>query len=128
MPKLVVDSWAWIEYLDGSEAGKIVNKLISGNSEVWTSAISLAEVVSKYRRKGRSEATAVEAIGSLSRVEAARAEDAVEAGGIHAEQKKSTPNFGLSDAFVLQLARRVGGKVVTGDADFAGIDEVEFLR
>jgi predicted nucleic acid-binding protein len=34
---------------------------------------------------------------------------------------ESTRDFGLADAYVLVTARRVGGKVLTGDPHFNGL-------
>ena len=127
MDRLVVDSWAWVEYLRGSEAGKRVDTRISQAGEVWTTVISLTEVVSKYRREKLSEQTAIEAISSLSKFELPSRNDAIEAGRIHAEVKTKSANFGLADAFVLQLARKVKGKVLTGDSDFKGLREAELI-
>jgi predicted nucleic acid-binding protein len=127
MDRLVVDSWAWVEYLRGSKTGKKVDARISSVSDLWTSVISLTEVVSKYRREKLSEQTAVEAISSLSRFGIPSRDDAIGAGKIHAEVKAQTPNFGLADAFVLQLARKVDGKVLTGDPDFRGLRDAEIL-
>ena len=52
----------------------------------------------------------------------------MEAGLLHARVRKGSPNFSLGDAFVLQLARKPRGKVMTGDPDFRGIREAEFPR
>jgi predicted nucleic acid-binding protein len=126
MDKLVIDSWAWAEYLRGSEAGRKIRERISHGGELWTSVVSLTEIVSKYRREGLPEQTAVEAIGSLSRFGTPDRGDAVEAGRIHAEVSSRSPNFGLADS-VLQLARKVGAKVLTGDPHFEGLEEAEFV-
>ena len=127
MDRLVVDSWAWIEYLRGSETGRKVDARISVIGDLWTSVISLTEVVSKYRREKLSDQTAIEAISSLSRFGTPTREDAIEAGRIHAEVKVRSPNFGLADAIVLQLARKVGAKVLTGDPDFKGLGDAEIV-
>ena len=127
MGRLVVDSWAWVEYLRGSGAGRAVEERIVGKNELWTSAVSLAELVSKYRRSGADDSIAVEAITSLSRFGIPGREDAIEAGRLHADVKKKSPNFGLADSFVLQLARKIGGKVLTGDPDFRGIRDAEYI-
>jgi len=127
MTKLVVDSWAWVEYLDGSAPGKKADEAMQGATELWTSVASVAEVVSKYRRKGRDEGPAVMAMTSLSKIGVPDLEDARQAGRIHAEVKQGVPNFSFADAFVLQLARKVGAKVLTEDPDFRGIKEAEMV-
>jgi predicted nucleic acid-binding protein len=127
MTRYVVDSWAWVEYMEGSPAGVKADSLISRNDGLWTSVLSLAEVVSKYRRKKIDETPARQAISTLSRLGIPSEEDAIEAGGIHAEIKPKSPAFGLADCFVLQLARKLGAKVLTGDPDFRTIKEAEFI-
>ncbi len=128
MTRYVVDSWAWVEYLLGTSAGRKASRLIEGDDEVYTHAVSIGEIASREKRAGRDYATAVERVSSLSRFAAPDRADATEAGVIHAEVRKSSPNFSLADAFVLQLARKLGGKVLTGDPDFKGLEEAEFLR
>lgn len=127
MDRLVVDSWAWVEYLRGSEVGQKVNTRISQAGELWTTVTSLTEVVSKYRREKLSEQTAIDAISALSKFGLPTRDDAIEAGRLHAEIKTKSPNFGLADAFVLQLARKIDGKVLTGDQDFKGLREAELV-
>ncbi len=127
MGRFVVDSWAWVEYLRGSKAGRAVEERVSQGDELWTSVVSLTELVSKYKRAGLSEKTAVEAISSLSKIGVPERQDAIDAGMIHAETKSRSPNFGLADSFVLQLARKLEAKVVTGDPDFQGLEEAVML-
>jgi predicted nucleic acid-binding protein len=127
MTSLVVDSWAWVEYLDGSALGKKVDDAILKAPELWTSLASVAEVVSKYRRKGMDDGPAVAAIITLSKIGVPGLEDAKGAGRIHAEFKRKASNFSSADSFVLQLALKVGGKVLTGDPDFRGIKEAQVV-
>jgi predicted nucleic acid-binding protein len=127
LDRLVVDSWTWVEYLRGSETGRRVDARLESTQDLWTSVVSLTEVVSKYKRERISEQPAIDAISSLSRFGVPSRDDAIEAGRIHAEVKPRSPNFGLADSFVLQLARKVGGKVLTGDSDFKGLGETEYI-
>ena len=122
--KLVLDSWAWLELFSGSEKGRQVDQELA-RSEPFTSVITLAEVVSVSLRRKRPVEGKVAAIGSQSRVVSPSPEDAMEAGRLHAEAKRKAPNFSLADAFALQLARKVGAKVLTGDPDFKGLKEAK---
>ena len=45
--KYVIDSYAWIEYFMGTEAGEKAKPLIEGSEEKITSTICLAEVYAK---------------------------------------------------------------------------------
>lgn len=127
MTSLVVDSWAWVEYLGGSPKGKAADEAMQKASDLWTSVASVAEVVSKFRSRRMDDRKAVEAITTLSKIGVPDVRDAREAGMIHAEVKAKVPNFSFADSFVLQLSRKVGGKVLTGDPDFRGLKEVELV-
>ncbi|MDV3277495.1 MAG: PIN domain-containing protein [Nitrososphaerales archaeon] len=127
MNKLVLDAWAWVEYLDGTKAGGRVREMIEGNAEVWTSLITLSEVVSRAGRSGKDGRVAASAITTLSRVGIPGLEDATQTGLLHSQLKPRRPNFSLADSYVLQLAKKLGAKVLTGDPDFKGIKEAEIL-
>ena len=124
--RVVVDSWAWLELFRGSEKGRRVDRELAG-SEPFTSAITLAEVVSVSLRRRRPVDDKVAAIRGQSKVVSPSSDDALDAGRIHAEARRKSPNFSLSDSFVLQLARKVGAKVLTGDPDFRGMKEAEVI-
>jgi predicted nucleic acid-binding protein len=126
--RLVVDSWAWLEIFNGSEKGKKAAALLSASGEVFTHAVTLAEVVSTVARRGRPVDDARLAIQASSKVLVPSSEDAVRAGLLHAQMKKRSPNFSLADAFALDGARSVGAKVLTGDPDFAGVKEAVLLH
>lgn len=128
MARFVIDAWAWMEYLQGSAKGRIVHELTQDEEhEVFTSAVSLAEVLSKVIRQGKDQAAAHEAVCQLSKVVEADRGLASSAGELHAKIKRRTPNFSLGDSFVLATAGKVNATVVTGDPDFKGITGVKFL-
>jgi predicted nucleic acid-binding protein len=126
-PRVVLDSWAWLELFSGSEKGRKVDRELAGSEGAFTSTVTLAEVVSVSLRRRRSVEDKVAAIRGQSRVVSPSSDDALDSGRLHAEMKRKAQNFSLADAFVLQLARKVGGKVLTADPDFLGIKEAEFL-
>ncbi len=125
MTRYLVDSWAWIEYLEGSTAGeKVKSKIDDDRNEIFTHVVSVAEIISKVRRKKKDDGAAWNAIVTNSKVFAISEIESRDAGLLHAEVKSGNPNFGLADAFVLSAARKLGGKVLTGDPDFRGLDDV----
>jgi len=126
-PRLVLDSWAWLELFRGSKEGSAIDQKIATAPESFTSAITLAEVVSVSARRGRPTGDKAAAIRIQSKVVVPSAEDAIEAGLLHAEMKKNVPNFSLTDAFVLQLARKLDARVLTDDPDLRGIKEAVFV-
>ena len=127
MARYVVDSWAWMEYLDGSEAGRMAKSKIE-DREAFTSAITIAEVVSRVSRKGSDADMAFNSIVSLSKIVYVDEEFAKKVGLLHSSIKKRVTNFSLADAFVLQTAKNLDAKVLTGDPDFKGIKDAEMLK
>ena len=128
MTRLVVDSWAWMEYFEGSSvAKKIRDRIVDERNEIFTHVVSIAEVISKVRRREKDVDTAWKAITTLSKIINLDEIDSKETGLLHAKIKLKNPNFGLADAFVLSAARKLEAKVLTGDPDFKGIDDVIFI-
>ena len=122
--KCVIDAHAWIEYFLGSERGKKVKEILESNeNEIFSSIITLAEVVSVTKRENRDAEEKYRDILNLSKVYFISTELAKEAGIFHAEIKKKIKDFGLADTFVLLTARKLNAKIVTGDPHFKGFKE-----
>ena len=122
--KYVIDAHAWIEYFLGSERGKKVKEILDSNeNEIFSSIITLAEVVSVTKRENRDAEEKYRDILNLSNIHFINLELAKEAGIFHAEIKKKIKDFGLADTFVLLTARKLNAKIVTGDPHFKGFKE-----
>lgn len=125
--RVVLDSWAWLELFSGSEKGRRVDRELAESAETYTSTITLAEVVSVSLRRKRPVDDKIAAIRTLSKVVSPSSDEAMDAGRLQAERKSTAPNLSLADAFVLQLARKMDARVITGDTDFRGVREAELL-
>ena len=124
MNRCVIDAYAWIEYLIGSKAGgKVRAVLEEENNEVYTCAVTVAEVVSKTAREGRDFEAAYDILLSNSQVVNVDEEVSKEAGVLYMEMRKTKRDFGLADAYVLAIARRIKSRVLTGDLHFEGVKE-----
>ena len=122
--KFVFDTFAWIEYFNGSESGKKVSEIIeSEENDIFSSIITTAEVSSILKRNEKDVELGYKTIIDLSKIYFINSELAKEAGILHAETKKKIKDFGLADTFVLLTARKLGAKIVTGDPHFKGIKE-----
>lgn len=128
MAKLLLDSWAWVEYLRGTERGKKVRNEIERSTDIHTHLVSIAELTSKLKREEMDSELAWRAVTSISRVVIPNAFDAKNVGLLHAEIKAERPNFSLADAFVLHGARKLKAKVLTGDPDFQGLRDAIMLN
>lgn len=128
MNKFVVDAYAWIEYLDGSEKGKRFAETIENTlNELFTSSATVAEVVSKFLRTNKDVKIALTAINSMSNVLSVTNEIGTEAGQIHFEAKKKNKEFGMLDAFVAATAKKINAKILTGDEHFKNFKEAVFI-
>lgn len=128
MPSYIVDSWAWVEYLRGTEAGKRVKEELGLGSEILTHVLTLAELTSKFKREKLDFDNVWRAVTVLSKVITVNETDARDTGILHAAVKEKRANFSLADAFVLHAARKLNCRVLTGDPDFRGIKEAIMLR
>jgi predicted nucleic acid-binding protein len=127
--KYVIDAYAWVEYLIGSKSGeKGKSVLEEEDNEIYTCAVTLAEVISKTAREGRNFEVAYDILVSNSQVINVDEEISKEAGVLHSEMRKTKRDFGLADAYVLAVARRMKSKVLTGDVHFKGVKEAILIQ
>lgn len=121
----LIDSSAWIEYLNETPAGKKTAEIIEkpGNT-ILTPFIVSAEVISKISRSGENEEYAVNAIKSLSIPADEEIEDYFKAGKMHAELRKSFKGISLVDALIKVLAEKHNAKIVTKDFHLKGKNTV----
>ena len=129
MNSYVIDAWAWIEYLIGSEHGEKLKEIIDeNNNQVYTCAITFAEVISKVARENRNIEAAYSILSSNSQIINIDKDISMQAGLIHCEIRKSLKDFGLVDAYVLAIARSIKAKVLTGDLHFKDIKEAIIIK
>ena len=128
MNSYVIDAWAWIEYLIGSEKGFKLSEILDVESnEVYTCAVTLAEVVSKVAREGKEVEVAYSLLLSNSQLIDADETLSRSAGLVHAEMRQKEKDFGLADSYVLATARKLKSKILTGDLHFKNVSEAVLL-
>ena len=128
MTKYVIDAHAWIEYFVASERGKEVREILENEqNEIFTSSLTIAEVMSVTKREGRDFDATCENIIINSKIIDISLEFCKGAGLLHAEIRGKIRDFGLADAFVLLAARKLGAKILTGDPHFKGFKEAVLI-
>lgn len=125
--RVIIDSSAWIEYLEGSFLGEEVRKILVGDNELYALNLIIAEVISKVKRKKGNVEVAYQAITSNAKIFNINPTVAKEAGLFHAEIRKKVKDFGLVDALILISARKLEARVLTGDKHFKGFRETIFV-
>ncbi len=123
----LVDSSAWVEYLDGGGAGDEIAKIIDGDFDIYTIDPIVAEIISKVSRRGSNWQIAYNSLVSKSKKFGFSFGLAREAGLLHSEMKKKKKSFSLADAFIVIAARSLGAKILTKDNDFRGFKEAIIL-
>ena len=119
MTSFVIDAFAWIEYLQGTEKGKKAAEIIEDEGHrIFTSSATVAEIVSKILRENKEVGIALNHVNNFSTVVNVTNELGQLAGRIHFETKKKNRNFGMLDAFVAATAKKLNAKILTGDPDF----------
>ena len=126
--KVIIDSYAWIEYLDGTPAGLKVREILKGDNEVYTLHLNISEVISRVKRKGGDIETAYKAMISNSNLINLNSEISKETGLLHAEIRKKIKDFGLVDCYILLFARKINAKILTGDPHFKGFKEAILIK
>jgi predicted nucleic acid-binding protein len=121
----LIDSWAWIEYFQGSDTGKKVRDFLEDDQELIVSSINISEVyrwilrfysenVAEDKRKAIKDRCVVVDVDEMIAVEAAKI--------------KHQFGWGLGDSIVYSTAKFMGAEVLTGDPDFLGKEGVIFLE
>jgi predicted nucleic acid-binding protein len=127
MTSYVLDSWAWVEYLRGTKKGQVVKTVFERGDEVYTNSVTIAELISKFKREQLDFENAWRAVTTMSKPVVVKETDSKEAGLIHASVKSKSKNFSLADAYVLQTAKKLGCRILTGDPDFKEVGEAHML-
>lgn len=109
--RYVLDAHAWAEYLRGSPPGRCVKEILEGG-EIYTTSLTLAEVVSHVEREKQDSALAARAVQTMSEiidVDSALAIAAAE------RQGRSGGKMTLGHAILVEASKKVGAEIVSGD-------------
>lgn len=113
----IVDTFAWLEYFLGSEAGRKTKEYIEGDQAV-TPTIVLAEFADKYAREKLDPTERLRYIKNRSVIAVLDEQTAEVAGRINAERRAKVAGWGLADSVILATARMRKLRVITGDEHF----------
>jgi predicted nucleic acid-binding protein len=123
----LLDTWAWVEYFDGTPAGARVQRILE-SATVATSILSVAELSDLYtRRKSPTLDEKVEFVRGSGQLLDLDLRAVSKAGLTKWTQRARKHPMGLGNAVIYETARANGLTVVTGDPGFKGLPGVEFL-
>jgi predicted nucleic acid-binding protein len=126
--KVLFDTWAWWEVLQGSADGAALRRRYLDESEfqVLTAAITLGELSGKLSSEGAPDSVplTINSIRNASMIIDLTGELAVEAGLLRTRLRKRAKSASLADGIVLATARQQGAKLISVDRAFAGEPDV----
>ena len=127
--KYIVDAWAWIEYFRGSEPGAKLNEILENPAtEVYTGAITVAEVISKTARDGKDVEAAYNMLLSNAQIIKIDEQISKKAGLLHHKMRQTRKDFGIADAYILATATKLKAKIITGDPHFKGLENAIMIK
>jgi len=122
--KYIIDSSAWIEYLEGSKSGEIVNKILDEDNEIFIIPLIISEVISKTKRKKQNYELAYETLIENAKINEISPKIAKEAGLLHAQMKDKISSISLADTMIITAAKALSAKIITCDEHFKGLKEI----
>lgn len=125
MRKILLDTYAWVEYLEGSEEGKRVRDLLEGeDTEIYTSVLTIAELSDAFHRGGLDADLEWSDIQDFVQINSSlislEAEEMADAGALKVERRKEFDDFGLMDAIILISSRKTDAELLSGDPHLTG--------
>jgi len=120
---VLVDSWAWIEYLKGSPPGKKAQEIIEGKNQVIIASINLAEIY-KFLLENKPKEADILIDGIIQSSFIIPLETSL---ALKAAKIKHTLKMGLADAIVKATAEENHAQILTGDDDFKSFKDVIYI-
>ena len=124
----IMDTYGWIEYIDGSKKGEIVKKIIENpESKIITLECCVAEVRLFCTKKNISFEKVFNLIKTNSFIFPIMLDIWLEAAQIKFELRKTRPGFGIIDALLIAKQRENSAKIVSGDPHFKTLKNVVYI-
>ncbi|HIH42722.1 TPA: type II toxin-antitoxin system VapC family toxin [Candidatus Woesearchaeota archaeon] len=124
--KYIIDTFAWVEYLSGSERGKAVVSIIE-NDFHGTPILVLAELSDKFARDGQDFSEILKFIKAKSVIIAMSQEVAINAGKFKKKMRETHKDFGLIDSIIYLTAKEQNARLISGDNHFKELDSVVII-
>jgi predicted nucleic acid-binding protein len=121
---VLLDSWCWVEYFEGTVCGKEVSKYVDSEESLFISVINLAEVYKwALSKKGEADAESMIYI-MLSRCFIIPVQPTI---ALNAAKTNWNKKWGLGDSLIYETAKAHKLQLVTGDTHFKKEKEIIFL-
>jgi len=129
--KFTLDTYAWIEYLEGSNEGEKVREILEeGEQEIFTPSIVLAELSDAIikGKVGINWNDLLKLIKIKTNIIFINEDIAKNAGIIKAELRKKHSGVGLIDCIILSISRAKKSVLITGDPHLTSESDVSNIN
>lgn len=124
----LLDTYAWVEYFIGSKKGEQVKGMVEdGNNVIYTPECCLAELKGWAIREGIEFEELYRIVRKLSDIQCITTGDWLDAADLRSEMRKKVKDFSMMDALIVAQQRRLGCKVISGDAHFEVVEGTVLL-
>jgi predicted nucleic acid-binding protein len=125
---MMLDTYAWIEFLKGTEKGEKVKEFLK-NENCYTNIVSLSEIVEWCLKNNLFNNIEAYMIKIKNGTITIFLDDIISllAGKLNYERKKIIKDWGMIDSFILASAMINNLKILTGDKHFKDLSNVTFL-
>lgn len=119
----VVDSSGWLEYFADAPNADFFAPAIEDISELIVPSISVYEVFKKVLQE-RGEGDALQSVAIMTQAEVVGLDTIL---ALHAARLSVELKLPMADSIMLATARMVGATLWTQDADFEGLEGVQYI-
>ncbi|MFH1182123.1 MAG: PIN domain-containing protein [Candidatus Woesearchaeota archaeon] len=125
---MLFDTSAWIEVFLGTEQGKTAVEVIKSGKN-FTSIATFAEIANwcLKNNSGDKIGFCIDTVKKGSQVLGLNEEISTIAGRLNYERKKAGKKWGMIDSMIVTTAQAYGLKILTKDAAFKDLPDVEIL-
>jgi len=124
----IIDTYGWVEYIDGSKKGEIVKKIIEdNNNKIITLECCVTELRIFCIKKNIDFDKVFYLIKANSYIFPVLIDTWLEAAKIKAEIRKNRPGFGIIDALLIAKQKENNAKVISGDPHFKGLKNILYI-
>ena len=128
MENIIIDTYAWVEYFNGSKKGERLRGFFKKEeASLYTVECCLAEIKTWCLREEKDFEQIYQAIKANSIVIPVFTNDWLDAAEERFKIKNSGGNFGLIDALQVAKQKRLKAKIITGDKHFKTLKNIIFI-
>ena len=128
MVVFIIDTYAWIEYLNGTIKGEILRRLfLNMGNKFITIECCLAELKGYCLKNNLNFDKMQSAVKKNSAIFPVLREHWLDAAEIKSEMRKKFKDFGLIDSILIARQKELNCKIISGEKHFKDLKDVVYI-